>query len=130
MDLCLGTEQEFYENEAKEIILDVLESYRQQHPTELRRSHIIESILKANKKHVDQAHKRRQKIKSTLKGYSSMDSSLEKRLGKVGCTIMDGKKHYKIRLFGDTRYQVTMSKTGSDYRSGSNLAAEISKIMY
>ena len=44
---------------------------------------------------------------------------------------MDGKKHYKIRLNGDTRYQATMAKTGSDgNRGGSNLASEIIKIMF
>ena len=45
-----------------------------------------------------------------------MNASLKKELQDLGCIVMDGKKHYKIRLNGDTRYQATMVKIESDGR--------------
>ena len=101
----------------------------QDHPNELRRVDILNSILVANKKFSNKATERRCKTKDSLKGCNEMNASLEGKLKELGCMVMGGKKHYKIRYHGDTRYQVSMSKTSSDARSGQNLAAEIGKKM-
>lgn len=124
-----GTEKEFFKDEAKEIVLDVLQHYIQEHPNEMRRSDILSSIITANKKSANNAAKRRTQTKDILRGYSTMNSSMEGILKNLGCSIVTGRKHYKIRYFDDDRYQTTMSKTGSDSRSGLNLASIITKIM-
>ena len=127
----LGNEPEMYEHETEEILLDVIAKYIADHPNELRRVDVLTSVLEANKQRSTNAEKKRQRIKSALKGVSTMNASLKKALQDLGCIVMDGKKHYKIRLNGDTRYQATMAKTGSDgNRGGSNLASEIIKIMF
>ena len=120
-----------YEHETEEILLDVIAKYIADHPNELRRVDVLTSVLEANKQRSTNAEKKRQRIKSALKGVSTMNASLKKELQDLGCIVMDGKKHYKIRLNGDTRYQATMAKTGSDgNRGGNNLASEIIKIMF
>ena len=124
-----GSEQEFFPNERLEIVLDVIKQYVQDHPNELRRVDILNSILVANKKFSNKGTERRSKTKDSLKGCNEMNASLEGKLKELGCMVMGGKKHYKIRYHGDTRYQVSMSKTSSDARSGQNLAAEIGKKM-
>ena len=127
----LGNEPEMYEHETEEILLDVIARYIADHPNELRRVDVLTSVLEANKQRSTNAEKKRQRIKSALKGVSTMNASLKKDLQDLGCIVMDGKKHYKIRLNGDTRYQATMAKTGSDgNRGGNNLASEIIKIMF
>ena len=127
----LGNEPEMYEHETEEILLDVIAKYIADHPNELRRVDVLTSLLEANKQRSTNAEKKRQRIKSALKGVSTMNASLKKELQDLGCIVMDGKKHYKIRLNGDTRYQATMAKTGSDgNRGGNNLASEIIKIMF
>ena len=127
----LGNEPEMYEHETEEILLDVIARYIADHPNELRRVDVLTSLLEANKQRSTNAEKKRQRIKSALKGVSTMNASLKKDLQDLGCIVMDGKKHYKIRLNGDTRYQATMAKTGSDgNRGGNNLASEIIKIMF
>ena len=126
----VGNEPEMYEHETEEILLDVIARYIADHPNELRRVDVLTSVLEANKQRSTNAEKKRQRIKSALKGVSTMNASLKKDLQDLGCIVMDGKKHYKIRLNGDTRYQATMAKTGSDGRGGSNLASEIIKIMF
>ena len=128
--LNVGNEPEMYEHETEEILLDVIAKYIADHPNELRRVDVLTSLLEANKQRSTNAEKKRQRIKSALKGVSTMNASLKKELQDLGCIVMDGKKHYKIRLNGDTRYQATMAKTGSDgNRGGNNLASEIIKIM-
>ncbi len=124
-----GMEKEFFEDEAKEIVLDVLQQYIQEHPNEIRRTDILSSIITANKRSANKAAGRRNQTKDVLRGYSTMNSSMEGILKDLGCSIVTGKKHYKIRYYGDDRYQTTMSKTGSDSRSGLNLASIITKIM-
>ena len=127
----VGNEPEMYEHETEEILLDVIAKYIADHPNELRRVDVLTSVLEANKQRSTNAEKKRQRIKSALKGVSTMNASLKKELQDLGCIVMDGKKHYKIRLNGDTRYQATMAKTGSDgNRGGNNLASEIIKIMF
>ena len=127
----VGNEPEMYEHETEEILLDVIAKYIADHPNELRRVDVLTSVLEANKQRSTNAEKKRQRIKSALKGVSTMNASLKKDLQDLGCIVMDGKKHYKIRLNGDTRYQATMAKTGSDGNSGgNNLASEIIKIMF
>ena len=129
--LNVGNEPEMYEHETEEILLDVIARYIADHPNELRRVDVLTSLLEANKQRSTNAEKKRQRIKSALKGVSTMNASLKKDLQDLGCIVMDGKKHYKIRLNGDTRYQATMAKTGSDgNRGGNNLASEIIKIMF
>ena len=129
--LNVGNEPEMYEHETEEILLDVIAKYIADHPNELRRVDVLTSVLEANKQRSTNAEKKRQRIKSALKGVSTMNASLKKELQDLGCIVMDGKKHYKIRLNGDTRYQATMAKTGSDgNRGGNNLASEIIKIMF
>ena len=129
--LNVGNEPEMYDHETEEILLDVIAKYIADHPNELRRVDVLTSLLEANKQRSTNAEKKRQRIKSALKGVSTMNASLKKELQDLGCIVMDGKKHYKIRLNGDTRYQATMAKTGSDgNRGGNNLASEIIKIMF
>ena len=129
--LNVGNEPEMYEHETEEILLDVIAKYIADHPNELRGVDVLTSVLEANRQRSTNAEKKRQRIKSALKGVSTMNASLKKDLQDLGCIVMDGKKHYKIRLNGDTRYQATMAKTGSDgNRGGNNLASEIIKIMF
>lgn len=51
------------------------------------------------------------------------------RATKIVIEITEAGKHYKITYGGDQRYMVTVGKTPSDNRSGSNNAALISKTM-
>lgn len=129
MNLDNGSVEEFYKDEAKMMVLDILEEYVKAHPNELRRRDIINGILKANKLDKTSAEIK-SKVKNVLQGYSMMNASMQSDLESIGCTVMPGKKHYKIRLHGDNMYQATMAKTGSDRRGGLNLASEINKIMF
>lgn len=123
-----SNELEYEHDETRGIILDILSKYVTDHPQEKRRVDLLNAFLEVNKTNsIDQKKK---KIKNLLKGYTEMNASLKKILKDLGFEIIEGRKHYKIRYHGDTRYQFTVSKTGSDRRAGANLAAEICKAIY
>lgn len=123
-----GEEQDLYEGEVKEIVLEILEEYRKSCHEGSRRQHVIDDILQCNEyKHLPE--KKREILKKALKGYRSLNGSLKNELESLGIEITSDGKHYKWSYFGDNRYVVTAAKTSSDARSGMNLAAIMEKLM-
>ena len=55
---------------------------------------------------------------------------MRQELLNLGFEITEIGKHYKLTYHGDPRYMVTIPKTPSDNRSGSNCAAKINKMMF
>ncbi len=126
--IVAGEERNLYEGEIKEIILEILESYKKSCHEGSRRQHVIDDILKCNEyKHLPE--KKREILKRALKGYRSLNGSLKNELEILGIEITSDGKHYKWSYFGDNRYVVTAAKTSSDVRSGMNLAAIMEKLM-
>lgn len=124
----MGEEVDFYEGEIREIILEILEDYSRNVQKDTRRDHIVSDLLENNTfEHIPA--KRREQIKTTLKGYKSLSGSLRGLLESMGFVITDDGKHYKWTYFGDHRYSATMAKTSSDNRAGMNMASLIDNLM-
>ena len=68
-------------------------------------------------------------MKALFKGYKNLTGAMRQELQSLGFEITEAGKHYKLTYRGDQRYMVTVGKTPSDNRSGSNNAALISKTM-
>ena len=79
INLDNGSVEEFYKDEAKMMVLDILEEYVKAHPNELRRRDIINGILKANKLDKTSAEIK-SKVKNLLQGYSMMNASMQSDL--------------------------------------------------
>ena len=126
--LFFGEEEELYEGEIKDIILDVLAEYVKRNNNKKRRMDIIQDILNINDFNDIQAEKHL-KIKKILKGYTNMPNTMRRELEEFGYTIASDGKHYKLTYYDDSRYVATMAKTSSDGRAGDNLASEIIKLM-
>lgn len=126
--IMAGAEQDLYEGEIKEIVLEILEEYRKSCHEGSRRQHIIDDILQCNE-YKRLPEKKREVLKKALKGYRSLNGSLKNELESLGLEITSDGKHYKWSYFGDNRYVVTAAKTSSDARSGMNLAAIMEKLM-
>lgn len=125
-----GKEQDYYPCETEEIIVDVLSKYIDDHPAELRRCDVLRSFINANILHNGKAQARRERIQKLLRQYKTLDAATQRELERFGINVIIGKKHYKMRLFGDVRYQINASKTGSDCRGGANMAHSINKVMF
>lgn len=124
--LCLGDEEELYEGEIREIILDILYNSLKRQTVKSRRNDVLKDIIE-NNNFQKVAESKQERIKKILKGYSNMPHTMRQELQDFGFSIESERKHYKLIYYNDQRYAVTMSKSSSDHRAGSNLASEIIK---
>ena len=125
--LFYGNEEELYVGEIKEILLDILQS--NVNVTEnSRREHIIKDLLQANNA-TSSVKERHSKVKNALANYRDMTPDVRKALEEVGFEITSEGKHHKLVYQGDSRYQISISKTASDHKSGLNAATLITKTM-
>ena len=93
-----------------------------------RRQHILKSIVAANPP-TGEAEAMRNRLKSLLRDFRSMEAKVRSALQDMGFEISEEGKHYKIVFQGDERYTFTMPKSGSDHRGGLNLAGDISRLL-
>ena len=127
--LCSGVENEFYQGEILSLILEILQKERNQCSNgQLRKLHLIDSILAAN-----QRPKRKDEIKKTLKDILSKwqnKAADRNKLKDLGFSITEEGKHIKLTWNDDSRYIITLSKTPSDIRSGKNTASDAIKLLF
>lgn len=124
--LYAGKEPEYYPDEHREIVLDILQDYLRTHERHLRRADVIKDILEVNPPQGEP--KRRQRIVSVvLNGYKTMKPSIERMLKSVGIETILNTKHWKLRFGGDARYKTVLPCTGSARRNGINTASEIKR---
>lgn len=84
--LHLGDEEELYEGEIREIILDILYSSLKRQTAKSRRNDVIKDIIE-NNNFQKIAEGRREKIKKILKGYSNMPHTMRQELQDFGFFI-------------------------------------------
>ena len=124
--LYMGDEEEFFQGEIRDMILNTLDEAMSNTETGTRRADLLRDIRDNNpSEHL--VEERRQRIKTLLKGYKNMTGTMRMELHDLGFEITEEGKHYKLTYHGDPRYMVIMGKTPSDNRSGSNTAAKINK---
>ena len=126
--IFLGVEEEFYQGEIKEMILDAIVEYLKNVTPKTRRADVLNDILQ-NNEYQKVSEERERIVKTVLKDYKSMSSSLRQKLNELGFEITEEGKHYRLTYYGDGRYKTTLAKTGSDWREGKNIASEIVKNM-
>lgn len=126
--LYMGDERDLYEGEIKEIILEIISEYQKNCKDNSRRDHIISDLLESNE-YKQLPEQRRERLKTALKGYRTLNGSLKALLESMGFEISDDGKHYKWTYFGDHRYMATVAKTCSDGRAGLNIYSTIEKLM-
>ena len=126
--LYLGEKEDFYEGEIRDMVLSVLTDALAATEHATRRADVLEDVLESNP-YYRLSEERKQRIKNLFKGYKSLTGAMRQELASLGFEITEAGKHYKITYRGDQRYMVTVGKTPSDNRSGSNNAALIGKVM-
>lgn len=122
-----STELDFYPQEQKEILLDILREYATQiGKSRDRRHHIIQSIMENNNRsnHRDNFL---WELEDILKKSNKISPREFVRLEKAGFHVAHGKNHIKIVFHGDSRYNESLHKTGSDYRGGKNALERIKR---
>lgn len=124
-----GEEDELYEGEIKDHILEALHKQMQQVKKGTRKELILQDILESNEAS-DALEEKRTEIKRILKGYTKVGDSLKRDLKAYGFSITKDGGHYKLTYKGDSRYLFTMAASGSDsQRGGENLIGDIIRDM-
>lgn len=124
-----GEEDELYEGEIKDHILEALHKQMQQVKKGTRKELILQDILESNEAS-GALEEKRTEIKRILKGYTKVGDSLKRDLKAYGFSITKDGGHYKLTYKGDSRYLFTMAASGSDsQRGGENLIGDIIRDM-
>lgn len=127
--LYMGDEYEFYQGEIKDILLAVLTEALKGIGDGTRRSDVVKDIIDSNE-YEKIGLTKAQEVKRILKTYDGMSAKTRQALMELGFEITEEGKHYKVRYYGDGRYQMTFSKTPSDGRTGKNCAQETANIAF
>ena len=126
--LYMGDETELYEGEIKDILLSILVDACKNVPAGSRRADVIDDIIRKNGyQHL--AEKLEKRIKELFRGYKTMNGAMRQELQAMDFTITEDGSHYKLTYHGDPRYMTVMAKSGSDWREGKNIAAQIIRDM-
>lgn len=128
--LRLGRERDVYPNEVLCILLDAIEDAATRVPEDSRRQHVLTSVLEANKLDGSPLEAHREQLKKLLRGMTTIDGKMRRRLEDMGFSISEDGKHFKLVFQGDDRYTYTLPKSGSDWRGGLNAASDIAKLLF
>lgn len=115
--LFFSEEEEFFQDEIKDLVLETLTDALIETPKSSRRHDILQDLFEKNK-YMHLLAMRRNKLKEILKNYDRLSNSIRQALKELGIEITDDGKHYKLVYYGDKRYCETMAKTPSDSRCG------------
>ena len=124
-----GREADFYPGEIRDLLLTQLSDTLSSVGDKTRRRDVIEDILSANEWD-HRSEKNAEEIKKLLKTYAGMTSAIRQKLESLGFVITEDGKHYKLTYYGDDRYQIILSKTPSDIRTGKNSSQKLSKMVF
>jgi hypothetical protein len=127
--LGYGKEQDFYEFEIRDFVIDSLNDSLKNSVDGGRRCHVFQDLLASNKPS-GEAAKNCEEIKSLFKSGIDLDAKTKNALVKLGFSISEEGKHYKLVFQNDGRYTFITSKTSSDHRAGKNLTSDINKRLF
>ena len=127
--LCIGNENELYQGEFLDLVLEILQRERKNCDSKrLRRLHVLESLLSVNDSFGKKEYIERE-IKQCLEKWQNKPAE-KKKLEDLGFSIKADGKHIKLIWKDDERYVITVAKTPSDYRSMKNNASDAVKLLF
>ena len=127
--LYLGAEDEFFQDEIKEIILESLSETLKKTRGKTRRADVLGDLIRSNGGFKGTASKKAEALKNTLRGYKNLSGVQKRFLEELGFKITKEGDHYKLVYYGDGRYWTSLAVTPSDHRTGENCAHQIIRNM-
>ena len=124
-----STEKDLYQGEKAEIVIDTITSAVNATQQHSRRRHILEDF-RDNNLQTGERDSILDTLKELLRSYKQMSPALKKELERLGFSVTEEGKHYKLEFRNDKRYHFTLAKTGSDHRGGLNAFSEIKKQLF
>ena len=125
----MGSESDLYQAERIELVLKAISMAAEQATPNSRRSVVFGDILESNQIQ-GQREELLAELKELLRGYRSMSSATRGSLEKIGFSISEDGKHYKLIFMGDERFTIVLPKTSSDHRSGLNAFSDLKRQLF
>lgn len=127
------SENEFYLDELKDVILKILEKERNEmdQDTNLsssRKFHVLENILNLNEQ-TGKAEQIAECLKCIIDKSCNLNAQKKRQLVELGFDFKIG-THYKIIYNEDERYAFTLSKTPGDFRSNTNTLKDAINMLF
>ncbi len=123
------TESNFYDNEKRDLLLDILKNSRNTIRQGSRREHIIMDIINNNNKIVNHV-KPIQEIENAVRGCTEINNSTKRKLKRLGFEIISENNHYKLEYKQDSRYRIIIPRTSSDCRAWRNIITQINHLLF
>ena len=117
--LYMGTENEFYPGEIKDLVLSTLNDRLANIEPKTRRYDVVQDIIQAND-YQEISKKRAEEAKRLLNNYSGMTPKIRRGLEDIGFELTHEGEHYKAKYYSDDRYIIVHAATPSDNRAGKN----------
>ncbi|MBB5266397.1 hypothetical protein HNP82_003554 [Catenibacillus scindens] len=124
------SEEEFFEGEIKDMVLNVLLNEKEKMDTDpnqkgWRKYHVLSALLQDNEI-IGKGEELEKELKSILGRNNRINTKDRRRLSELGFVSREG-KHNKLYFHNDDRYLITLGKTPSDSRSAPNSASTATK---
>lgn len=115
--LYVNSIEEFYPDEIRQILLDVLDKGRNNLSDGSRRQEIVDAILADNEK-TDLLKQKSEEMRSLVRTTERFSQEQANRFRQAGFDVEKlGSSHWKLIFHGNPRYSFTLSATPSDFRS-------------
>ncbi len=126
------TEKEFYPQEAKSFILEILREKINNVHEGSRVQHILRNLVENNEANEGDDHRRRirESVGSLSSDYNGWSDYYRKRLEELGFEVIAEDNHVRICFHGDRRYQISLSKTPSDREAGHSISRDIRNTIF
>lgn len=128
MVLKRGKVIESYSGQINDTLIEVLEQGKKSLPPTSRRYQLLDELLKYNKKGGGK-EKILEKLESILKGYRTVNDSMESGLKRLGFIINRQGAHPKLSFANYPNAQCILTTSGSDSRNGKNAIAHIKQYL-
>lgn len=122
-------ESDLYQGEQLGLIVDALKVAAGAAEPHSRRRDVLQGLVDENENPGDREDIL-DKLKETLRQYTSMTATIRSELEQLGFVIYEDGKHYKLLFQDDARYPFVLPKTGSDWRGGLNAFSDLKKRLF
>jgi hypothetical protein len=127
--LKLGSEQDLFPGEQKDILFRALTIASHNVQPDGRVQDVLNALIKANLP-TGESERIEQNIRDILANCMDAGKKERRALEELGFTISEDGKHLKLVFRGDDRYTFTLSKTASDWRGMKNTVSDITKRLF
>ena len=128
--LYIQSMEEFYPDEIRQILLDVLDKGRKNMLEGSRRREIIDDILMNNEK-TDLLKQMGEEIRSLVHTTERFSQEQANRFRQAGFEVeKTGSGHWKLTFHGDPHYTFTTSATPSDYKTAKAIEHTIIRTLF